>query len=103
MRRLLLLAFLAIPAFAQHYEGTITTPRGPIAIEIDVDGPSKATMSVPSQELWGRPLANVVFDAATFTADDLNLPGNPHFEGKRDGDKISGAFTQGGAILTFSV
>jgi len=101
MRRFLLLAFLAIPALAQHYEGTIAAPA-PIAIELDVDGKS-ATMSVPSQNLWRHPLSNVVFDATTFSADDLAIPGKPHFEGKRDGDRISGVFSQGGAILPFSL
>ena len=102
MRRLLLLAFLALPAFAQHFEGTISTPGTPLAIEIDVDG-AKATITIPAQNIKAWALTKVVFDATTFSADMPNVPGNPHFEGKRDGDKISGVFSQGGGLLPFSL
>jgi len=102
MKRLLLLVFIALPAFAQHYEGAITTPRGPIAIEFDIDG-SKATITVPSQNIKAHVLTNVVADATTFSADDPNVPGNAHFEGKRDGDKIAGVLSQGGGLFPFTV
>jgi CubicO group peptidase (beta-lactamase class C family) len=102
MRRLLLLAFLALPAFAQHYEGNISTPGTPLAIEIDVDG-AKATITIPAQNIKAWALTKVVFDTTTFSADMPNVPGNPHFEGKRDGDKITGVFSQGGGLLPFSL
>ena len=102
MRQLLLLAFLAIPAFAQHYEGTIDIPGRPIAIEIDIDG-ANATITVPAQNIHGWALSHVVVNAATFSADQPNIPGNPHFEGKRDGDKIAGVFSQNGQVFPFSV
>src|SRR6266511_1396305 len=102
MLRAFLLAFIALPAFAQHYEGTISTPGTPLAIEIDVDG-AKATITIPAQNIKAWALTNVVVDAATFSADMPNVPGNPHFEGKRDGDKIAGVFSQGGALLPFSL
>src|SRR2546423_11049432 len=100
--RVLLLAFLALPAFGQHYEGTISTPGTPLAIEIDVDG-AKATITIPAQNIKAWSLTKVVFDATTFSADIPSIPGNPHFEGKRDGDKISGVFSQGGGLLPFSL
>src|SRR5437762_2526640 len=98
MRRLLLLAFLAIPAFGQHYEGTITIPTAQLAVQIDIDG-AKATITIPAQSIKAWPLAKVVFDATTFSADMPNVPGNAHFEGRRDGDKIVGVLSQGGGLF----
>lgn len=103
MRRLLLLLFAALPAFAQHYEGTISTPGTPLQIEIDVDGPDRATITIPAQNIKAWALAKVAFNATTFSADMPNVPGNPHFEGKPEGDKISGVFSQGGGMLPFTL
>src|SRR5438105_15895246 len=100
--RVLLLVLIALPAFGQHYEGTIATPGTPLAIEIDVDG-AKATITIPAQNIKAWPLEKVVFDAAAFSADMPNIPGKPHFEGKRDGDRIAGVFSQGGGLLPFSL
>src|SRR2546423_9478655 len=97
-----LLVLIALPAFGQHYEGTISTPGTPLAVEIDVDG-AKATITIPAQNIKAWALTKVVFDATTFSADMPNVPGNPHFEGKRDGDKISGIFSQGGGLVPFSL
>ncbi|HEV2721297.1 MAG TPA: serine hydrolase [Thermoanaerobaculia bacterium] len=102
MRRFLLLALIAFPAFAQHYEGTLTLPRGPLSISFDFEG-TKATITIPAQNVKAWELAKVVFDAATFSADMPNAPGNAHFEGKRDGDKIAGTLSQNGGIFPFSV
>src|ERR1043166_5759443 len=103
MRRLFLLAFLALPALAQHYEGTISTPGTPLQIEIDVDGPDPAAITIPSQNIKAWALTKVVFNTTTFSADMPNVPGNPHLEGKPEGDKITGVFSQGGAILPFTL
>jgi len=110
MRRVALLALvllLAAPLFAQHYEGSITTPSRPLPIEIDIDG-TKATLSIPVQGLRAVPLSNLKLDGGSFSADIVDypgIPGAPHFEGKFAADRksIAGTFAQGGGILPFEV
>lgn len=106
MRRLatLVLILLALPAFAQHYEGKIDIPGRPLPIEIDVDG-AAAKMSIPVQNIHNLTMAKVRTDGGVFVAETPTIPGNPHFEGSFSADRkaIRGTFTQGTASFPFDL
>lgn len=93
---------------AGHWEGTIEVPGQPLAIQVDLaktgdkwDG----TITIPAQNLKGFPLGGIQIsgDKATFAI--TGAPGNPTFNGAvaKDGQTISGDFTQGGGTLPFKL
>jgi hypothetical protein len=98
----------AAPAPSGHWEGSIELPDQPLAIQIDLakkgdkwDG----TITIPAQKLKGFPLGGIEVsgDKATFAIS--GAPGNPVFSGDiaKDGQTISGTFTQGGGTLPFKL
>jgi hypothetical protein len=92
---------------AGHWEGAIETPNGKLDIAIDLRAKGDAwegTISIPTQNLKSYPLTKV---AAKGDSLELTMaaPGNPVFTGRLDpgGQAITGDFTQGGGVMSFSL
>ena len=91
---------------AGRWEGTI----GPgvidlgivVSLEQGADGWS-GTIDIPAQGAQGLPLREVTVDgsAVGFVID--GVPGDPTFDGLLDGDRIEGAFLQGGQEFAFDL
>ncbi|HET9530392.1 MAG TPA: serine hydrolase, partial [Blastocatellia bacterium] len=94
---------------AGHWEGSIDTPNGPLAISIDLapgkDGKWAGEIGVPSQGLSGYPLSNVKVEGASVSFEMRGSPGVPAFNGKlsEDGKTISGEMKQGGTTMPFKI
>lgn len=100
---------------AGRWLGTIDVPGSPLEIEVTLVAPEadageaggawRGTISIPIQMLRDAPLIDIAVEggAARFTI--AGIPGVPTFDGRLDdaGDALAGAFTQGGARLTFAL
>ena len=90
-----------------HWEGEIATPGG--ALEIDVDlvtsetGELTGDISIPAQGARDLELTDLSFESPKVGFVIPGIPGTPTFDGtlSENGSEIAGAFTQGGAQLTF--
>ncbi|MEM8997846.1 MAG: serine hydrolase, partial [Acidobacteriota bacterium] len=105
---------LAPAAFAEspfdgHWEGAIAVPGSPLAIDIDLESDAAGTLSgditIPVQGVVDLPLENFESEGNAVSFVIPGVPGNPTFDGElsEDGTELAGAFTQGGAQLTFSL
>jgi hypothetical protein len=96
-------------AAAGHWQGSIQAPDKDLAIEVDLaqnpKGEWTGTIDIPPQHLKGFPLSDVVVKDNSVGFAMKGVSGDPKFDGKlsADGKSISGAFTQGGNDLTFSL
>jgi hypothetical protein len=92
-----------------HWQGSIAAPDQDLAIEVDLaqnpKGEWMGSIDIPPQGLKGFPLSDVAVNGTAVGFAMKNVPGDPKFDGKLSADakSISGAFTQGGADLTFSL
>jgi len=105
-------SLLALPvgrAQSGHWEGAIRMPQQDLEIQVDLaqssGGEWKGTIDIPPQHLKGFPLSGIAVKGNSVMFAMNGVPGDPKFDGKvsADGKTISGAFTQGGADLTFSL
>jgi len=84
-------------------------PQQDLEIQVDLaqssGGEWKGTIDIPPQHLKGFPLSGIAVKGNSVMFAMNGVPGDPKFDGKvsADGKTISGAFTQGGADLTFSL
>jgi len=92
-----------------HWQGSILVHNQEIVIEVDLaqnyKGEWIGSIDIPSQNTKGFPLSDVAVKGTSVTFAMKGPPGDPKFEGKlfRDGQAISGVYTQGGTSLTFSL
>jgi len=91
---------------AGDWIGTLDLPGGVLEIAVTLveeEQTWSGTIDIPAQGLLGHPLESIkiVGNEATFKM--KGIPGDPTFKGRVEGDVLSGAFTQSGALLSFSL
>lgn len=91
---------------AGHWAGEIEIPGSALAFDVDLhegDEGWSGDISIPAQQLSDFTLAAVVIDGAAVSFAMPGVPGDPTFTGTRDGDTITGEFTQGGQAFPFTM
>lgn len=94
---------------AGHWEGAIETPGQPLQIEVDLaaraGGTWEGTITIPAQNLKAFPLRNIAVQDSAVMFAMKGVPGEPEFKGtiSKDGKSIVGQFSQGGAMMPFSL
>ena len=92
-----------------HWEGSIEIQGTSMLFSVDImqskEGTFSATISIPSQNLKGSPLINVVAKGQEVSFAMQGIPGDPSFKGKLsdDGKTISGDITQAGTTFPFKL
>ncbi len=109
-RFLLAILLVATAAAAQdpagEWTGEIGVPGAPLRIEVVLfqdDGDWAGTIAIPVQNLRDFDLSGVAVDGRSVAFRMEGIPGTPEFDGQLNeaGDRIEGAFLQGGATLEF--
>lgn len=91
-------------AYAGAWTGTIDAGGQSIRLvfhlTVDDDGQLQGKMDVPDQGAFDIPIASIALDGAEIEL-GLNLPGDASYSGALDasGERITGAFSQGGGSL----
>jgi len=99
-----LLASAQAPPAAGHWEGAIQIPGHDLLVKIDLasaEGAWKGTIDIPEQSAKALPLEKVAVEGDHVQFAIAGVPGAPAFDGKLEGGKIAGTFTQGGASIPF--
>ena len=89
-----------------HWEGAIQLPGMDLQIHVDfksVGGAWQANIDIPQQGAQGLPLQAVRFAAPQVHFELPAGPGLAVFDGKLEGDKVSGSFSQAGQTYPFSL
>jgi len=89
-----------------QWDGAITLPGTSLEIRVDLkhsDASWQGTIDIPLQRATGLPLQAIRFEAPQVHFELQAGPGLAVFEGKLEGDKISGNFTQAGQTFPFSL
>jgi hypothetical protein len=94
-------------AQAGHWEGTVQTPGGDLAIEIDLaqsGGGWIGTISIPAQNTKGLALIDVQVKDNVVTF-GIKAPGDPRIRGTvaKDGGTMGAELTQSGMNMAFSL
>jgi len=87
-----------------HWSGSLETPNGPLALEVDLDQAGSGwigSVSIPAQGATGLPLDAITLTGGKVSFHFKGLPGDPAFAGalSSDGKSLEGSFTQGPAAL----
>jgi CubicO group peptidase (beta-lactamase class C family) len=104
-----LLSSIALSAQASvegHWEGAIEIPGTALQIRVDfknAGGAWQANIDIPQQGAQGLALQAVRFSAPQVHFELQAGPGLAVFDGKLEGDKISGNFSQAGQTFPFSL
>jgi hypothetical protein len=110
----LMLLVLAPPAWSQpaanfsgHWKGVIHVPDKDLEMHVDLakndKGEWMGTIDIPPQNLKGFPLSNLAVTGNSVAFAMKGVPGEPVFNGKIEGQSISGNFKQGEVSLTFDL
>jgi hypothetical protein len=89
-----------------HYDGTVSSPAGEMALQIDLTRTAKGdmagTLTIPAQKLKGFPLSNVIAQGKDVSF-DIATSGGGYFRGELEGTTIAGEFSMqmGSVPLTF--
>jgi len=106
-----LIAFAAAPVWAQsslqgHWEGAVRLPNASLQIQTDFkpDGNAwQGTIDIPQQGAHRLALRNVRFEPPQAHFELAAGPGVAVFDGKLDGDRIAGNFSQAGLAFPFTL
>lgn len=87
-----------------HWSGSIETPGGTLAMEVDLDKAASGwigSVSIPAQGATGVPLDAISFQDGKGSFHFKGIPGDPTFAGtlSADGKMLDGIFSQGPASL----
>jgi hypothetical protein len=99
-------SLLAQSGLAGRWEGGITLPPGPLQIVVEfkqADSGWQGTIDIPQQGARGLPLQTVRFDASQVHFELQAGPGLAVFDGKLEGNKISGNFSQADQTFPFAL
>lgn len=85
-----------------HWSGSLESPAGSIAIEVDLDKADSGwigSISIPAQGASGLPLDQISFNSGKASFHLKGVPGDPTFTAtlSADGKVLEGNFVQGGA------
>ncbi len=85
-----------------HWSGSLESPAGSIAIEVDLDKADSGwigSISIPTQGASGLPLDQISFNSGKASFHLKGVPGDPTFTAtlSADGKVLEGNFVQGGA------
>src|SRR5208337_3967936 len=97
-------ALLAQTGLEGHWEGAIQLPGMALQIRVDfksAGGAWQASIDIPQQGAQGLPLQAVRFAAPQVHFELPAGPGLAVFDGKLEGDKVSGKFSQAGQTYPF--
>jgi pimeloyl-ACP methyl ester carboxylesterase len=114
---LIVAAFLAIglpasaqtpgPSAAGTWSGHVALPPGPLVVSVvlarDDAGAWTGAIDIPAQNAHGLKLTHIVVDDANVSFAIGGVPGQPTFTGTREGDRISGTFSQNGRTFDFAL
>lgn len=87
-----------------HWSGSVETPGGTLAMEVDLDKTANGwigSISIPAQGASGLPLDGVSFNAGKAAFHIKGAPGDPGFAGtlSTDGKSMDGQFSAGTTSL----
>ena len=92
---------------AGKWNGTISVPGQTLEFEIDLvasaDGVWSGDISIDSQGAVDLALSDVEVVDSTVRCKITEIPGEPSFEGKLEGDTIAGEYSQSGMSFPFSM
>lgn len=92
---------------AGRWKGAIEIPGQTLAIDVTLnlaaDGAWSGTISIPAQGAQDLALADVAVAGDWTKFAIAGVPGEPSFDGKLDGAKLAGTFTQGGQSFPFAL
>ncbi len=97
---------LAQGSLEGHWEGAINLPGMALQIRVDfkrADADWQATIDIPQQHAEGLPLQAVRWEAPQVHFELQAGPGLAIFDGKLEGDKTSGNFSQTGQTFLFTL
>ncbi|MBI5493426.1 MAG: serine hydrolase [Deltaproteobacteria bacterium] len=113
MLALLVAWVLAAPApatpdatVAGRYHGQIRIPGAPLDVEVTLtqqDGALAGSITIPAQGARDLPLNALKRDGNSLSFAMAGIPGDPVFNGKLDGARLEGTFTQGGQVFPFAL
>lgn len=84
------------------WHGAIEVPGNPLPVGVSL-AEGKGTIDIPTQGVHATALKDVVTQPDRVEFRLADVPGDPVFRGKLDGDKIAGTFSQGGQDLPLSM
>jgi len=94
-------------ALAGEWSGAIQLPTGQLEIQLlfeaDAGSGWTGTIDIPLQGVDGLELREISQEGNRCRFSIAGIPGDPTFDGRLDGDRMHGQFTQGGAELTFEL
>jgi CubicO group peptidase (beta-lactamase class C family) len=91
---------------AGHWRGEIDVPGNALGVDVDLalsDGAWSGDISIPVQQMRDYALADVTVEGDSVSFRIPGVPGDPTFAGTRDGETITGDFTQGGQTIPFTL
>lgn len=98
-----LAAGLAAPGLTGRWTGSITLPTGKLDFSLHFTAEDAGTITIPAQGAKDLPLESVALSGSDATFKIKDIPGDPTFTGKLEGDAVKGSFKQGGGTFVFEI
>lgn len=85
------------------WRGAIEIPEQPLELAVHFTAVDAATIDIPVQGVRGLELKDVVAEAERVEFAIPDIPGDPVYRGTREGDRITGEFTQSGQTFPLTL